>query len=254
MNTRFLTIFSLALGILLVSCNDDNTISSSDPSSSSSSSYEPPAPSPDPETEQEETSSDPSNSKKIFSFTNHHPNTLDSSVYSYSYPYFYSSEKEKYKFPPTPQPSFDIIEEKKLEQEQNKFFSSLDSNTLDIRIKELGNRIERLQQESDYHHDEYSHMINIQKLILDEMRKKKRIINSKTSGPEEIIKAKQEFEEKKKLEEERSQIIKEKGDLLNQINNIISAARKEEYDLKKIQDSRKEEMLNNHRSKEEEYK
>ncbi|WP_341662864.1 hypothetical protein [Blattabacterium cuenoti] len=118
---------------------------------------------------------------------------------------------------------------------------------LSKQIKEMGEKIERLEKESSLHYDEYMKMSEIQKGILENVRIKRIIMKSKTSGTEEEKMAKKDFENEKKYGRERLQILKDKNHLLYQLTKSIATIKsekekleeKEKYLLKRIRKKEK---------------
>ncbi|WP_185866179.1 hypothetical protein [Blattabacterium cuenoti] len=116
----------------------------------------------------------------------------------------------------------------------------LDTDTnpeeLSMKIKEIEEKIQTLEKNSEKHYDEYYKMVDYQKEILNEVKRRKMIMRSKTVGTPEQIKAQKDFEDQKKLGKEKLQILKEKNILLNNLNKSINAARDEKIDLEKKQE------------------
>ncbi|BAR91950.1 hypothetical protein [Blattabacterium cuenoti] len=107
---------------------------------------------------------------------------------------------------------------------------------LSRQIKEIGEKIEKLEKESTRHFDEYTQMAEFQKKILGEIRRKKMIMRSKPVGSEEQKKAQKDFEDEKKYGKEKLQILKEKNILLHRLTKSITEAKKEQMELQKKQD------------------
>ncbi|WP_185860060.1 hypothetical protein [Blattabacterium cuenoti] len=114
--------------------------------------------------------------------------------------------------------------------------NNIDPADLSKRIKEIGEKIERLEKESEFHHNEFYHMVGVQKKILNEVKRKKTVMKSKPYGSEEQLKAQKEFEEQKKLGKERLKILKEKNVFLSQLTQSITEAKNEQLALQKIQE------------------
>ncbi|WP_341655936.1 hypothetical protein [Blattabacterium cuenoti] len=104
---------------------------------------------------------------------------------------------------------------------------------LSKQIKEIGGRIEVLEKASTQYFDEYNHMAEIQKGILENIKIKKMIMRSKTVGSEEEKIAKIDFENEKKFGKEKLQILKEKNNLLYKLTKSIAEAKNEKEKLQK---------------------
>ncbi|WP_185849971.1 hypothetical protein [Blattabacterium cuenoti] len=113
---------------------------------------------------------------------------------------------------------------------------NIDPEDLSKRIKEIGEKIEKLEKESEFHHNEFYNMVGVQKGILNEVKRKKTVMKSKPYGSEEQLKAKKEFEEQKKLGKERLKILKEKNVFLSQLTKSITEAKNEQLALQKMQE------------------
>ncbi|WP_341665897.1 hypothetical protein [Blattabacterium cuenoti] len=107
---------------------------------------------------------------------------------------------------------------------------------LSKQIKELGGRIEVLEKSSTQYFDEYNHMAEIQKGILENIKIKKMIMRSKMVGSEEEKIAKIDFENEKKYGKEKLQILKEKNNLLYKLTKSIAEAKNEKEKLQKKQE------------------
>ncbi|ACX83822.1 conserved hypothetical protein [Blattabacterium sp. (Periplaneta americana) str. BPLAN] len=114
--------------------------------------------------------------------------------------------------------------------------TDIDPEDLSKRIKEIGEKIERLEKESEFHHNEFYQMVGVQKGILNEVKRKKTVMKSKPYGSEEQLKAQKEFEDQKKLGKERLKILKEKNVFLSQLTKSITEAKNEQLALQKIQE------------------
>ncbi|BAM99493.1 hypothetical protein [Blattabacterium cuenoti] len=126
---------------------------------------------------------------------------------------------------PTEPPPYDDDEIDKINPEE-----------LSRQIKEIGEKIEKLEKESTRQFDEYTQMAEFQKKILGEIRRKKMIMRSKPVGSEEQKKAQKDFEDEKKYGKEKLQILKEKNILLHKLTRSITEAKKEQMELQKKQD------------------
>ncbi|WP_185862856.1 hypothetical protein [Blattabacterium cuenoti] len=113
---------------------------------------------------------------------------------------------------------------------------NIDPEDLSKRIKEIGEKIEKLEKESEFHHNEFYHMVGVQKVILNEVKRKKTVMKSKPYGSEEQLKAQKEFEEQKKLGKEKLKILKEKNVFLSQLTKSITEAKNEQLALQKMQE------------------
>ncbi|WP_185882062.1 hypothetical protein [Blattabacterium cuenoti] len=113
---------------------------------------------------------------------------------------------------------------------------SIDPEDLSKRIKEIGEKIEKLEKESEFHHNEFYHMVGVQKGILNEVKRKKTVMKSKPYGSEEQLKAQKEFEDQKKLGKEKLKILKEKNVFLSQLTKSITEAKNEQLALQKMQE------------------
>lgn len=201
MNTsiRFLipTIF-LSLGVCLISCNDE--ITSADESglkNKNKTEDSPSIPPPDP------------------SFASSNPTTPTLTPTPPLLPTDPSDDGDK--------PSFSIP-------------TDINPEDLSKRIKEIGEKIERLEKESEFHHNEFYQMVGVQKGILNEVKRKKTVMKSKPYGSEEQSKAQKEFEDQKKLGKEKLKILKEKNVFLSQLTKSITEAKNEQLALQKMQE------------------
>ncbi|WP_185860886.1 hypothetical protein [Blattabacterium cuenoti] len=112
----------------------------------------------------------------------------------------------------------------------------IDPEDLSRQIKEIREKIEKLEQENTKNFDEYDKMAEIQKGILEKVRKKKMIMRSKPVGSEEQVKAQKDFEDQKKFGKEKFKILKEKNILLNKLTKTLTEAKNEEIYLQKKQE------------------
>ncbi|WP_185854969.1 hypothetical protein [Blattabacterium cuenoti] len=201
MNTsiRFLipTIF-LSLGVCLISCNDEITSSDESGLKNKNKTEDSPSIPPIPP-------SDPS-------FASSNPTT------------------------PTPIPPSNPTDPSNGDQPSFSIPTDIDPEDLSKRIKEIGEKIERLEKESEFHHNEFYQMVGVQKGILNEVKRKKTVMKSKPYGSEEQLKAQKEFEDQKKLGKERLKILKEKNVFLSQLTKSITEAKNEQLALQKIQE------------------
>ncbi|WP_185867311.1 hypothetical protein [Blattabacterium cuenoti] len=126
--------------------------------------------------------------------------------------------------------------EKDPENPDNFKLEDIDPEDLSIKIKEVGDKIEELEKENAKHYEEYSQMVKVQKRILDEIIKKKKIMRSKTVGSEEELQAKKEFEDHKKYGKEKLKLLKEKNVILYHLIKSIAAAKNEQKNLQKKQE------------------
>ncbi|AER40487.1 MAG: hypothetical protein LBQ72_02135 [Flavobacteriales bacterium] len=107
---------------------------------------------------------------------------------------------------------------------------------LSKRIKEIGERIERLEKESEVHYNEYYDLVSAQKKIMDEVKRRRMVMKSKPYGSAEQFKAQKEFEDHKKYGKEKLKIIKEKNIFLNKLIDSITEAKNEKLALQKMQE------------------
>ncbi|WP_341660682.1 hypothetical protein [Blattabacterium cuenoti] len=103
-------------------------------------------------------------------------------------------------------------------------------------IKEIGEKIETLEKESEKNFNEYSQMAESQKRILENIKTKKMIMRSKAVGSEEQKRAQIDFEDEKKFGKEQLKGLKEKNIILNKIIKKITEAKKEKEKLEKKQE------------------
>ncbi|AGD98323.1 hypothetical protein BLBBOR_443 [Blattabacterium sp. (Blatta orientalis) str. Tarazona] len=139
---------------------------------------------------------------------------------------------------PTPTPMPPFLPTDPSDEDKPSFSIPTDLNQEDLskRIKEIGEKIERLERESEFHHNEFYQMVGVQKGILNEVKRKKTVMKSKPYGSEEQLKAKKEFEDQKKLGKERLKILREKNLFLSQLTKSITEAKNEQLALQKIQE------------------
>lgn len=114
--------------------------------------------------------------------------------------------------------------------------SYIDPEDLSVQIKEIGDKIQKLEKETEKHYDEYYQMVEIQKEILNEVIRRKKIMRSKEVGTKEQIEAQKDFEDQKKLGKERLKILKDKNILLNKLTKSITEAKNEKMALQKKQE------------------
>ncbi|WP_185856920.1 hypothetical protein [Blattabacterium cuenoti] len=107
---------------------------------------------------------------------------------------------------------------------------------LSRQIKEIGEKIEELEKESTKQFDEYTKMAEFQKKILEEIKRKKMIMRSKTVGTEEQKKAQKDFEDEKKYGREKLQLLKEKNILFHKLTRSVTEAKNELTNLQKKQE------------------
>ncbi|WP_185852935.1 hypothetical protein [Blattabacterium cuenoti] len=139
---------------------------------------------------------------------------------------------------PTITPMPPLLPTDPYDEDQPTFTIPTDINPEDLskRIKEIGEKIERLEKESEFHHHEFYQMVGVQKGILNEVKRKKNVMKSKPFGSEERLKAQKEFEDQKKLGKEKLKILKEKNVFLSQLTKSITEAKNEQLALHKIQE------------------
>ncbi|WP_185853501.1 hypothetical protein [Blattabacterium cuenoti] len=125
------------------------------------------------------------------------------------------------------------------ESPENDFsgMDNIDPEDLSREIKEIGEKIQKLEKETEKHCDEYYQMIEVQKGILNEVKRRKMIMRSKPVGSQEQVEAQKDFEDQKKLGKERLKILKEKNILLNKLNKSITEAKNEKDALQKKQEN-----------------
>ncbi|QIK16792.1 hypothetical protein G9C01_02505 [Blattabacterium sp. DPU] len=119
---------------------------------------------------------------------------------------------------------------------ENFNFDEIDPEDLSIKIKEIGVKIEELEEDRVKYFDEYNKLAEIQKDILDQMTKNKMIMRLKPLGSEEQIRAEKEFENKKKLGKEKLKVLKEKNIFLHKLLKTITDTKDEEMTLRKKQE------------------
>jgi|GEM_PF-5388921 hypothetical protein len=107
---------------------------------------------------------------------------------------------------------------------------------LSRQIKEIGEKINKLEQDNIKHYNEYSQMVKVQKGILDEIIRKKKIMRSKPVGSPEQIQAKKAFEDEKKLSKEKLKTLKAKSIFLYDLSKSIKNARNEQTILQEKQE------------------
>ncbi|WP_238910927.1 hypothetical protein [Blattabacterium cuenoti] len=151
-------------------------------------------------------------------------------------PYFVSSNPITPP-PPNPMPPLFSTDPSNEDQDQPSFSIPTDLKPEDLsqRIKDISEKIERLEKESEFHHNEFYQMVGVQKGILNEVKRKKTVMKSKPYGSADQLKAQKEFEDQKKLGKERLKILKEKNLFLSQLTKSITEAKNEQLALQKIQ-------------------
>ncbi|WP_041936024.1 hypothetical protein [Blattabacterium sp. (Nauphoeta cinerea)] len=122
-------------------------------------------------------------------------------------------------------------------KEENPDFdiNNIDPEDLSRKIQKIEETIKKLEQENTKHFDEYYKLSDIQKEILEEMKRKKMIMRSKPVGSEEQAKAQKDFEDQKKLGKEKLEVIKEKNTILHNLSKSLTKAREEKSVLQKQQ-------------------
>ncbi len=117
--------------------------------------------------------------------------------------------------------------------------TDMDINPVDLskEIEEIGEKIEKLEKESSKHYKEYYQMVDVQKEILSEIKRRKMIMRSKPLGSNEQIQAQKDFEDQKKYGKERLEVLKEKNILLNKFSKSILEAKDEKKALQKKQEN-----------------
>ncbi|WP_185869206.1 hypothetical protein [Blattabacterium cuenoti] len=124
--------------------------------------------------------------------------------------------------------------------------SNSEKNLLDIEYEDLSRQIQEkddkikiLEKESEQYFDEYYSLIDVQKGILNEIIRTKKIMRSKPVGSQEEKDAQKEFEHQKKLGKEKLEIIKDKNIFLNKKIKKIMEIRNEKTDLQMRQEELK---------------
>ncbi|AWU44949.1 hypothetical protein [Blattabacterium punctulatus] len=108
---------------------------------------------------------------------------------------------------------------------------------LSKRIKDLEVKIKGLEKESNFHQNQYYDMINNQKQILNETKRRRSVMRSKPYGSEEQLQAKKDFEEYKEYGKGKLKILKDKSLFLNEINKSITDSKNEQLALQKMQEN-----------------
>ncbi|AWU39949.1 hypothetical protein DM808_02125 [Blattabacterium punctulatus] len=108
---------------------------------------------------------------------------------------------------------------------------------LSKRIKDLEVKIKELEKESNFHQNQYYDMINNQKQILNETKRRRSVMRSKPYGSEEQLQAKKDFEEYKEYGKGKLKILKDKSLFLNEINKSITDSKNEQLALQKMQEN-----------------
>ncbi|AFJ90640.1 hypothetical protein [Blattabacterium sp. (Blaberus giganteus)] len=115
----------------------------------------------------------------------------------------------------------------------NKIENDINIEDLYMEIREIGEKIGKLEEEKNIHYSEFRKIVEFQKGILQEIINKKKIMRSKPVGSEAEKKAKKDFEDEKKFSDEKFEILKDKNDLLYNIVKSIREARSVKMDLQK---------------------
>lgn len=123
-----------------------------------------------------------------------------------------------------------------IENTDNFNIDDINPEDLSKKIQEIGEKIEKLEKESKKHFDEYYKMVEVQKGILNEIKRKKKIMRFKPVGSPEQIKAKKDFEDEKKYGKEKLQTLKDKNIILHKLTKSITEARNEKIDLQRKQE------------------
>ncbi|WP_185871809.1 hypothetical protein [Blattabacterium cuenoti] len=127
------------------------------------------------------------------------------------------------------------------EENSEEFFNldevdRIDPGDLSTKIKDIGIKIEQLKKESNKHYDEYYELIRIQKEILNEVKNRRRIMRSKTSGSEERKQAKKDLDDQKNFGKEQLEFLKKKSNFLHNLEKSISGAIGQKLELQRKQD------------------
>ncbi|WP_185852313.1 hypothetical protein [Blattabacterium cuenoti] len=140
--------------------------------------------------------------------------------------------------PSSETPSTDSTSNNTENPDNNESFNldGIDPEDLSKKIKEAEEKIEKLELENTKHYDEYYQMVEVQKEILEEIKRKKMIMRSKPVGSEEQVQAQKAFEDEKKYGKEKLKVLKDKNILLNKLSRTITEARNEKEDLEKKQE------------------
>ncbi|AWU43288.1 hypothetical protein DM809_02105 [Blattabacterium punctulatus] len=151
--------------------------------------------------------------------------------------------------PPTPQnPTFvNSIPEENIIPPNYTFFmeetpnfkipADIKPEELSKRIKDLEVKIKELEKENNFHQNQYYDMINNQKQILNETKRRRSVMRSKPYGSEEQLQAKKDFEEYKEYGKGKLKILKDKSLFLNEINKSITDSKNEQLALQKMQEN-----------------
>ncbi|WP_113738387.1 hypothetical protein [Blattabacterium clevelandi] len=125
--------------------------------------------------------------------------------------------------------------------------SDIKPEELSKRIKDLEVKIKKLEKESNFHQNQYYDMINNQKQILNETKRRRSVMRSKPYGSEEQLQAKKDFEEYKEYGKGKLKILKEKSLFLNDINKSLTDSKNEQIALQKMQEDlqKKNQTTNN---------
>ncbi|AWU46027.1 hypothetical protein [Blattabacterium punctulatus] len=187
----------LSLGVFIVSCNDDEITYSNDPVNNIKPQESNNIP-PPPQTPQNPT------------FVNSIP---EENIIPPNYTFFMEET-----------PNFKIPADIKPEE-------------LSKRIKDLEVKIKELEKENNFHQNQYYDMINNQKQILNETKRRRSVMRSKPYGSEEQLQAKKDFEEYKEYGKVKLKILKDKSLFLNEINKSITDSKNEQLALQKMQEN-----------------
>ncbi|WP_185849396.1 hypothetical protein [Blattabacterium cuenoti] len=123
------------------------------------------------------------------------------------------------------------------DDENNNFnLDEIDPEDLSRQIKDAEYKIEKLKEENIKHYDELSRMVELQKEIAEEIKRRKIIMRSLPLGTKEQEKAKKDFEDEKKFGKEKLKILKDKNIFLHKLSRTISDAMNEKEILQKKQE------------------
>ncbi|WP_185863416.1 hypothetical protein [Blattabacterium cuenoti] len=135
-----------------------------------------------------------------------------------------------------PNPTPTTKEEEEEEEKPDFDINDIDPEDISRRKKNIEEEIKKLEDESTKHFDEYYQLADVQKRIMEEMKIKKMIMRSKPVGSEAQAIAQKDFEDQKKLAQDKLELIKEKNNILHNIIKALTKAREEKKDLHKKQE------------------
>ncbi|AWU45480.1 hypothetical protein [Blattabacterium punctulatus] len=187
----------LSLGVFIVSCNDDEITYSNDPVNN---------------TKPQESNNNipPPPPPQNPTLVNSNP---EENIIPQNYPFF-MEEIPNFKIP-----------------------ANITPEELSKRIKDLEVKIKELEKKNNFHQNQYYDMINNQKQILNETKRRRAVMRSKPYGSEEQLQAKKDFEEYKEYEKEKLKILKDKSLFLNEINQSLTDSKNEQLALHKMQEN-----------------